>query len=152
MSAAWAGAQERGDQRIRRWLTAVFFTAVAVSVIHYADNYLNYDAYPQSPTAPDPSAPLIPVAWVVFTAAGVTGYLRFRRKADGLAILLLAFYAGSGLIGIGHYTVPGALDMPWWRQAHIVADILSGGAILLLAIVVAARRRSSQASPFLRGR
>lgn len=120
---------------------------MAVSIVHYADNYFNYDAYPHSPTAAEASAPLIPIAWVVFTVAGVTGYLRFRRKADGVAILLLAFYAGSGLIGIGHYTVPGALDMPWWRQAHVIADILSGGAILLCAVVLATRGHSSQALP-----
>jgi hypothetical protein len=143
MSAVSPGVRRSEDERVRRWLTAVFFTAVAVSVVHYADNYFNYDAFPQSPTASDPSAPLIPVAWVIFTAVGVTGYLRFRRRADGIALLLLAFYAGSGLIGIGHYTVPGALDMPWWRQAHVVADILLGGAILLFAGALAARRRGS---------
>ena len=38
------------------------------------------------------------------------------------------------LIGIGHYTVPGATDMVWWRQAHVVADIVCGAAVFGFAL------------------
>lgn len=134
------------DGRVQRALVVLLSIAVAVSVIHYADNYFNYEAYPQSPTGPNPSATLILVAWFVFTGLGVAGYLRFRRKADGLAILLLGLYAGSGLVGLGHYTVPGALNMPWWRHAHVIADIGCGVAVLGFALWALRRRRISPAS------
>ena len=124
-------AMARSDRsRAKRLLTVIFSAAVVVSVVHYADNYLNYDAYPHAASGPEPSATLILVAWFAFTALGVLGFLRFRDKGDRIACLLLAAYAGSGLVGIGHYTVPGALGMPWWRHAHVLLDIVCGLAVL----------------------
>ncbi len=57
------------------------------------------------------------------------------------AVVGLAVYSVSGLIGIGHYTVPGAGDMPWWRHVHVVADIVLGLAILVLAALLFVRNR-----------
>lgn len=78
--------------------------AVVVSIIHYTDNYVNYHDYPQSRTGPNPSAALVLGSWFAFTAAGLAGYLLFRRTPSNLALILLAAYSGSGLIGIGHYS------------------------------------------------
>lgn len=128
------------DRRALRLLGGLLLVAVAVSVIHYVDNVVGYDDYPRSATLPNPSATVIAVSWFAFTAAGVAGYLAFRRGEGRLAAILLALYAGSGLVGIGHYTVAGATGMPWWRQAHVVADIACGIAVLAFAVVVARRR------------
>jgi tryptophan-rich sensory protein len=116
--------------RAVRVVSVILALGVLVSVIHYVDNYVNYDDFPQPTSGPNPPRWLIPVSWVVFTAAGLTGYLMFRRRASTLALTLLAFYSVSGLIGIGHFTVPGAFDMPAARQAHVGADILCGVAML----------------------
>lgn len=134
--------------RAVRALGAVFWIAVAVSVVHYADNYFNYSDFPQSVSGPNPSQAVVGLAWVGFTAVGLAGYALLRRDGaeSRLALMLLAIYSGSGLVGIGHYTVPGALEMPLWRQAHVVADILCGLAILTL-VVVAARGRREPATP-----
>jgi hypothetical protein len=133
-------------RRAVRVLSAIFTLAVVVSIVHYTDNYVNYHDYPQSSTGPNPSAALVLGAWFPFTAAGLAGYLLFRRRPSGLALLLLAAYSGSGLIGIGHYLVPGATSMPWWRQAHVCLDIACGIAILAFAIWAAVARRPSQGS------
>ena len=125
--------------RVLGWILVV---AVVVSVFHYTDNYVNYDDYPQSSTVPNPSAGLVLGAWFVFTAAGLAGYVLFRRGPSDLALVLLAVYSGSGLVGIGHYLVPGATSMPWWRQLHVCLDIACGIAILTFAIwAVRARHR-----------
>lgn len=121
------------DRRVRE-LTALLGVAIAVSVVHYADNYVNYDDYPASSSVPTPSAGLILASWFAFTAAGVAGWVLYRRGRLDIAPLLLAVYAGSGLVGIGHYTVPGAIHMPWWRQAHVVADIVCGVLVLAFAL------------------
>jgi hypothetical protein len=131
-----------------RLLRVLFVCAVAVSVVHYLDNYLNYDDYPDPTTGPAPSQTLIGVSWFAFTAFGIAGYAMFRRGRDRAAAALLAVYSGSGLVGFGHYTVPGAFDMPWWRQAHIVADILCG--IALVAFAVWVIRRRPAAAPAVR--
>ena len=130
-------------RRAVRALGWIFAVAVVVSIVHYTDNYVNYHDYPQSSTLPNPSAALVLGAWFGFTAAGLAGYLLFRRRASDLALVLLAAYSGSGLIGIGHYLVPGATSMPWWRQAHVCLDIASGIAVFSFTLWAARARRHS---------
>jgi hypothetical protein len=121
-------------------LTPLLAAAVVVSVVHYTDNYVNYADFPQDGPVPDPSRAVVGAAWFVFTAAGIAGYVLFRRAPSTLALALLAFYSGSGLVGFGHYTVPGAFDMPVARQAHVIADILLGLAIFGFVMWVARSR------------
>lgn len=128
-------------RRAVRILSVILAVAVAVSIIHYTDNYVNYHDYPQSRTLPNPSAALVLGAWFAFTAAGLAGYLLFRRRPSGLALILLAAYSGSGLVGIGHYLVPGATSMLWWRQAHVCFDITCGIAVFSFAMWAARARR-----------
>jgi len=131
--------------RATRVLTILFAAAFVVSVIHYTDNTVNYADYPRSHSIPNPSQFLVGAAWFAFTAAGIAGYVLFRRGPSTAALVLLALYSGSGLVGIGHYTVPGATSMPAWRQAHVVADILLG--IAMFGFVMwATRRRTLSAS------
>ena len=126
------------------WILAV---AVVVSLVHYTDNYVNYDDFPQATTGPNPSASVVLPAWFAFTAAGLAGYLLFRRGPSDLALLLLAGYAVSGLIGIGHYLVPGATSMPWWRQLSVGLDFASGVAVIGFAIWASRARRRDQVAP-----
>ena len=128
-------------RRAVRTLTVILGVAVVISIVHYTDNYVNYDDYPQSTTVPNPSAAAIVTAWFVLTGAGLAGYLLFSRGPSSLALILLAAYSGSGLIGIGHYLVPGATSMPWWRQAHVCVDIACGIAVFSFAMWVGLRRR-----------
>lgn len=132
-------------RRAVRILGGIFAVAVMVSIIHYTDNYVNYRDYPQSRSLPNPSAALVLGAWFGFTAVGLAGYLLFRRRPSGLALVLLAAYSGSGLVGIGHYSVPGATSMAWWRQAHVCMDITCGIAMLCFAIWVVRARRGDHA-------
>jgi hypothetical protein len=141
---------EAGKHRVEeggRFLTVLLGIAFVVSVVHYADNYVNYGDYPRSDTLPNPSDVVILASWFAFTAAGLAGYALFRRGPTDLALLLLAVYSGSGLVGIGHYTVAGATGMPWWRQLHIVADIGCGLAILGFALWVVTTRRDAVRAP-----
>ena len=131
--------------RAVRILGAILAGAVLVSIVHYTDNYVNFDDYPPAKNPPA-SAALVLGAWFAFTAAGVAGYLLFRRRPSDLALLLLAAYSGSGLIGIGHYLVAGATSMPWWRQAHVCLDIASGIAMFSFVIWAAGARRHGDVS------
>ncbi|MGH3327106.1 MAG: hypothetical protein ACRDPT_04780 [Streptomycetales bacterium] len=127
-----------------RTLLGLLVLAFVVSVVHYVDNVANYGAYPQpAPGAspPAPSAALIAVSWFVFTAFGALGLWLFLRRRVVAAAACLAFYSVSGLIGVGHYTVPGATSMAWWRQTHVVVDIACGLLVFGFAVwsVVALR-------------
>jgi len=137
-------------QRGFRTLLVLLTLAVAVSVVHYTDNVVNYADYPQ---AEDGSVgalvtrSVVLVSWFVFTAFGIAGLWLFVRGRIVPAAVCLTAYSVSGLIGIGHYTVDGATDMVWWRQTHVVADIVCGVLIAAYAVwLVAASPRQPAAA------
>ena len=115
--------------RATRTLLVLLAIAVAVSVVHYVDNVVNYEDYPQPGPGdlPAPSAPTIAVAWFVFTASGALAvWFWLRRRVTAAAVALTA-YSVSGLIGLGHYTAPGAPRWcgggrrTWWPTSPAVA-------------------------------
>lgn len=129
----------------RRALIALMAVAFVVSVVHYTDNAVNYADYPLSEPGglPDPPDWSIAPAWFIFTAMGAVGLWLFLRGSVAPAAVMIAVYSGSGLIGIGHYLVPGATDMVWWRQAHVIADIACGVALFAFALWSAGRGRNA---------
>jgi hypothetical protein len=133
-----------------RPLLVLISVAFVVSVVHYIDNTVNYDAYPQAEPGsalPNPSAQVVAGAWFVFTAFGALGLWWFVRGRITAAAVAIAVYSGSGLVGFAHYAVPGATAMPWWRQTHIVADIVCGVLLFAFALwsAVALRREGRDA-------
>jgi hypothetical protein len=122
--------------RATRTLFVLMSAALVISVIHYVDNVVNYADYPQPGTddLPAPPAQIIAVSWFAFTAAGAAGLWAWLRRRIVLSAVALMTYAVSGLVGIGHYLVPGATNMAWWRQAHVIADIGCGAAIFGFAV------------------
>jgi len=127
-------------------LQGLLALAVLVSIVHYADNVANFSDFPEPTSGPAPSRAFIGVSWFVFTAFGAAGLLLFARARIAPAAACLAIYSISGLVGFGHYTVPGAFDMPWWRQLHIVADIACGIAIFAFAVWAVRRHRAQAAA------
>ena len=132
---------------VTRPLFVLVSVAFVVSVVHYIDNTVNFADYPQvdaGSALPNPSAQVIAGAWFVFTAFGALGLWLFVRGRITAAAIAIAVYSGSGLVGFGHYAVSGATDMVWWRQAHVIADIVCGLLLFGFALwsVVAAREES----------
>src|SRR4051812_9644856 len=107
--------------------------AVVVSIVHYTDNYVNYDDFPHG-SGPEPTAAEVLIAWFAFTGFGLLGYWLYRRGEIRRGALALLVYSGSGLVGIGHYTVPGMTDAPILCQGHVVFDILLGLSMAAFAI------------------
>jgi hypothetical protein len=128
-------------------LVVLMSVAFVVSVVHYIDNTVNYADFPQAEPGsplPNPSVQVVGGAWFVFTAFGVLGLWLFVRGRVTAAAIAIAVYSGSGLVGFGHYAVPGATDMVWWRQTHVIADIICGLLLFAFALwsVIALREKS----------
>ena len=134
-------------QDVLRPLLVVMSVAFVVSVVHYIDNTVNYADYPQvepGSALPNPSQAVIGSARFVFTAFGALGLWWFVWGRITAAAVAIAVYSGSGLVGFAHYAVPGATDMVWWRQVHVIADIICGLLLFAFALwsVVALREES----------
>ena len=128
----------------------VLLAAIAISIVHYADNYLNFDDYVDKTLRLDDLAsggtPAfitkagIPVSWVLFTAAAGGAYLLLRRGRRTLAAALLGLYSISGLIGVFHYAdvPPGDFDL--YQNVFIISDTLLGIAVAVMAFRIATTR------------
>ena len=121
----------------------MLLVAAALSVVHYADNTIRFDDYENGGTPGFITQWSIPVSWVVFTAAGICGYLLLRRGDRPLAAALLGLYSISGLIGPLHYTDVPPGDFALYQNVFILTDTLAGLAVAVLAARIAMARRAA---------
>jgi hypothetical protein len=121
----------------------VFFSALALSVVHYIDNTVRFDDY----TGGKPgfiTRAMIPVSWVLFTAAGIAGYRFLKQGNRGLGGSLLGAYSVSGLIGLLHYTTVPPGDFSAFQNTFIALDFLAGLAVFVLAVRLVTTRAVSR--------
>ena len=123
--------------RPTRLLRALVGLTIVESFVHYADNTIRYDDY----TAADPSFLgslvkqwIIPVAWVLFTAAGLIGHRRWRQGRRPQAAAWLGAYSVSGLISLLHYTDISLDDLSAFQNTFVFADVVLGVLILGFAV------------------
>ena len=119
----------------RRFPVFLVGTAAVLSLVHYADNYLNYDLYPQDPDAAvEVTRDMVWISWLVFFAFAVAAWRLWQRGRIAAACVCLAVFSISGLISLGHYTAPGMSELAAWRHVFIWVDITLGAAILAFAV------------------
>jgi hypothetical protein len=128
-----------------RLLQVLLVVAVLESLVHYADNALPYDDF----AVDDPSVLgglvkqwVIPVSWVLFTAAAVVGYRRFRQGRFAEAAAWLGAYSVSGLISVLHYTDISPSDLSAFQNTFVFADVVLGVLVLAFAIWLALEPRA----------
>jgi hypothetical protein len=137
-----ADGELRPVDRPTRVLRALLVLGVVESFVHYTDNTLRYDDY----TASDPSLvgslvtrPIIPISWVLFTAAAVIGYRRFRQGRWPQAAAWIGAYSVSGLISVLHYVDISLSDLSAFQNTFVFLDVLLGTLVLGFAIWTALR-------------
>jgi hypothetical protein len=111
----------------------VVLVAFAISVMHYTDNYLRFDEYPND--VPDlVTRPSIPAAWVVFTLFAAAAWVLYDRGERRRAAVCLGVYSLSGLIGPVHYTSGAMSEFDAFQHVNIGLDTVAGVACLALAV------------------
>ena len=111
----------------------IFVPALALSVVHYIDNTLRYSDYTGGKDS-FVTRPMIPLSWVLFTAAGVAGYRLVKQGNRSLGGSLLGVYSVSCLIGILHYTTVSPDAFSAFQNTFIALDFLAGLAVFLVAV------------------
>ena len=121
----------------------IFVVALSLSVVHYIDNTVRFDDYTGGRSGFVTQA-MIPISWVLFTAAGVAGYRLLKQGNRGLGGSLFGVYSVSGLIGIFHYTTVSPRDFSAFQNTFIGLDFLAGLAVFVLAVRIVTTRAVSR--------
>jgi hypothetical protein len=113
----------------RKALPALLVLYAAASLLHFAHNAQYLADYPNLP--PSWSRFDVYLAWCALTAAGVLGYVLYRRGDRRAGLALLAIYAAFGFAGLLHYTrAPlahhsAAMNATIWVEARAAALLLT---------------------------
>ena len=124
--------------RTVRW---VIGAAIVSTIVHYTDNFVHIDDYPQPGWI---NHAVIPTAWLALTAIGLAGYAFFRRGRYGIAGACLVVYSYTGLSSLAHYSFGPLSEFSPAMHAGILLDGATGAAVLAVAVwtlVAAARRK-----------
>ena len=128
----------------------VFVSALLLSVVHYLDNTVRFDDYTGGKNGFVTRA-MVPISWVLFTAAGVVGYRLLRQGNRGLGGSLLGVYSVSGLIGVLHYTTVSPGDFTLFQNTFIGLDFLAGLAVFVMAVRLVLSRPPTTSGRFPAG-
>lgn len=129
----------------KRTLQVFLVFAVLSSIVHYTDNTIRYDQYPQD----EPkliTRPMVPLSWVVFTVFAYLGYRWFLEGRTTRAAAALALYSVSGLISPLHYTSGALSEFDGLQHAFIVTDGVAGLLVLAFAFWLLGQREAWQTS------
>ncbi|WP_117000450.1 hypothetical protein [Desertimonas flava] len=134
-------------ERFTKILTVVLVAAVVVSVVHYVDNTIRYDQF----VSDDPNVvtrlikrPVVPLAWVAYTAALIWAVRQYRARRYDRAALGFAAYSGSGIVGLLHFTDVSPSEFDAFQLTHVIADIVLGIAVLACAAWLAFHSQPSR--------
>ena len=126
-----------------RTIKVLIVAGMAASVLHFADNALGIERYPE----PGWITPLGVVAsWCVVTAVALVALA--RRNADGLFLATTTIYTFVLLSGLLHYAFGAPMHMTLRSHITILAEGLTGFALAgaLLGGSLSGRRGGDQAA------
>lgn len=125
-----------------RVVRVVLGAAIASTLVHYTDNLVNIEDYPQPHWI---NHAVIPTAWAILTAIGLGGYALFRRGSYTAAGVCLLVYSYTGLSSLGHYSYGPMSEFTTKMHAGIWLDAVTGTAVLVVALwlLIGGRRRPS---------
>ena len=119
--------------------------SIASTAIHYTDNYLYVDEYPQ----PDYiNRELIVLAWFLLTLVGIAGYLFYRDGKPAAAVAYLLVYSYTGLSSLGHYAFGDMGEFSTKMHVLIWMDGIAGLVVVACALwILGAHRRRRPTGP-----
>ncbi|HVF52581.1 MAG TPA: hypothetical protein VNC78_03130 [Actinomycetota bacterium] len=120
-------------------MRAAVIASVVVTALHYTDNYISIEDYPQ----PDwIHRETILIAWSLLTLIGIGGYMMFRDGRSLSAGLYLLVYSYTGLSSLGHYPYGSAGEFSAKMHVFIWTDALVGALVAICAVWILLSRRS----------
>lgn len=115
------------ERKLQPLLLSLWIVSVVSTSIHYTDNFLFFEKYPQPEWITLPS---IYISWIILTAIGFAGYWLYRNKRFWLAYVCLVIYSLTGLSSLGHYFYGAMYEFSAKMHLFIWTDGLTGLAVL----------------------
>ena len=115
---------------------------IAASIIHYADNLLFLEEYPEPEWI---ELHQIDSFWFFMTPFAILGYLAIRKGALRRGSLLLCAYALMSLLVLGHYLYAPFVSIS--PKIHLFIFLEAAMALLLLLYVPVFIRKGARRSP-----
>lgn len=134
--------QRQSVETHAHWLLALLVLCVVTSILHYVDNMLFFDQYPE-PTWFNPA--LVDMLGFVMTPIGIAGYLLWQKGRRSLACGLLYLYVAMGQLSLGHYFYAPIWDLTWKINGLIFLESFT--ALILGAYLVWLQIRTVPACP-----
>ncbi|OUL20567.1 hypothetical protein BV378_29600 [Nostoc sp. RF31YmG] len=88
------------EVKYQRLLKILVIASIISTAIHFTDNYLFIEQYPQPVWI---TASSISQSWLILTAIGITGYWLYKYRSFWLAYGCLSVYSFTGIASPGHY-------------------------------------------------
>jgi hypothetical protein len=109
----------------------VVLASVVVTSIHFTDNYVSFDTYPQPGWITET---VVLVSWPLLTAFGVVGYLLYRRGSFAAAHTSLLIYSYTGISSLGHLLSGSPGELTTRGLVSVLLDGVAGSAVLAVTI------------------
>ena len=115
--------------RGQRVLLVIVIFNIVSTALHYTDNFLRIDRYPQPAYIPLIATQIaIVVSWPLLTLVGIAGYLLFVRGRAWPSRACLFVYSFLGLVTFGHFTA-GIPSVEWYWFSTLFTDGIGGLAL-----------------------
>jgi len=108
-------------------LLILLIASMVSTAMHFTDNYLYFDYYPQ-PAWITPFGVIR--SWFIWTAFGITGYWLYKYQRFGLAYICLLVYSTCGISSLAHYFFGAMHEFSPKMHLLILTDALTGASIL----------------------
>ena len=132
------------DRRHVKALSRVLVAGAVLTTVHYTDNYLYFDEYPQPASL---RRWQVYAGWLLLTAVGVAGYRLYRRGLVAAAYVCLVVYSYTGLSSLGHYLYGALGEFSAKQHVFILVDGAAGASVVAFVLWSAftlRRRRGSR--------
>lgn len=126
----------------------VVLGTIAVTLFHFTDNTINVDTYPKAGWQPDWFEIVVAVAWVLYTAVGVAGFLLYQRERSRAAHACLLIYGYLVLSSLGHFLYGSPAELTTRALVSVFVDAAAGAVVIAVAVwSILARRRWPAPAP-----
>jgi hypothetical protein len=127
----------------------VVLTTIALTLFHFTDNAINVDTYPKAGWQPEWFDVVVGVAWVLYTAVGVAGFVLYGRGRFRAAHVGLIIYGYLVVSSLGHFLYGSPSELTTRGVVSVFVDVAAGSVVIAVTMwsIMARRRLPAAATP-----